>query len=290
MKNLILTGMLVLGITVSLFAQEIPFVFDKNRIDVGTVYGYELSANKEESNFEPTDKEYFYLKTLNEIEVLWIPIDSTKATDWERYKMNWKYMMFENRESLSLENENELRKIEGVYDLKATINIDFSRRTISRHYKQLKKGKIVEWGDMHRFKSIPTYFYRTTELVPLWFVLRFYPLGKKEVSVNQYMGGLNSKLDIKYLGKEKVEVPFGKILCYKFELVPKMSFAMKMIFKPKKAWIWLTSEDERRYMVKYRNNNWRATFYPNMEYRLFDIKKMTSEEWGEFKQLGLKVK
>jgi len=284
MKKLILLSVIVLDIVISLSAQEIPFVFDKNRIDVGMMYVYEFSKNKEEPEFEPEELECFYLKTFNDIETMWMPLKGTKATYLEKYKMNWDYMMFEKREILNLMNKDELQEVKGAKTLKATINIDFSKCIERENVKNIEKGEIKEWDTIHRFKSIPTYFYRRTDLAPLWFVLRFYPFEKEKVSVNHYMSGYNNKFDIKYVGKEEVEVPYGKVLCHKFELAHQMSFAMKMLFKPKKAWIWLTSEDDRRYMVKYRNNNVRSTLYRNMEYRLAEIKKMTPEEWEEFKE------
>jgi hypothetical protein len=66
---------------------------------------------------------------------------------------------------------------------------------------------------------------------------------------------------------------------------------MKLFHSPKKAFIWLTSEDDYRYMVKYRNNNERSSFTQSMEYRLAERKKMTPEEWEQFKEKnGAKVK
>ena len=279
MKNLILTGMLVLGITVSLFAQEIPFVFDKSKIDVGTMYVYDYSVNKKD--FEPGMRGYFYIKTLNDIEVLWIPIKDTIAISIDKYKMNWNYMMLEKERFFSLKKKSEVaigRTFKNSY------NIDFSKKILRLNHTNRKKNGFKEFTHIHKFTSIPTYFYNLTDLVPLWFALRFYPLDKKEISVNSYSQGYNITLDIKYIGKEEVEVPYGKVLCHKFELVPQMSFAMKIIFKPKKAWIWLTSEDNKMYMVRYRNNNVKNSFTRNMEYRLADIKKMTPEEWEKFKE------
>jgi len=237
------------------------------------------------------DRECFYLKTLNDIETLTIPIKGTKATYFEKFKINWNYMMFEKMERLSLKSEDELQEIKGAHTLKATINIDFSKRIKRRNVKNIEKGEIEEWDDIYGFESIPTYFYQETNLLPLWFALRFYPLEKEKVTVNHHVGRFNTDFDVKYVGKEEIEVPYGKVLCHKFDLVPQMSFVMKAIFQPEKAWIWLTSEDETRYMVKYRNNNVRSTFTRTMEYRLAEINKMTPEEWEEFKErCGAEVK
>lgn len=132
--------------------------------------------------------------------------------------------------------------------------------------------------------KLPTYFYRITDLLELWFVLRFYPIDKKEITVNHNADGYNSELVVKYMGKEEVEVPYGKIKCNKFELTPNVNLFIKLFTKPKNAYIWLTSEDDTRYMVKYRNENNKNTFTRSMEYRLAEVKKMSIEEWEEFKQ------
>ncbi|HED37937.1 MAG TPA: DUF3108 domain-containing protein [Ignavibacteria bacterium] len=282
MKKLIILIVILLSTTSILFAQKTPFEkFDKSRIDVGTMYVYEYSKNKED--FEPSSKEYLYIKTLNDIEIMWFSIKDTISTLTllEKYKMNWDYMMFERSEWQGFINKN---KMVNNTTLEAKGNINFVKKELKYNGINKVKDRFKKWSFVSKFESIPTYFYRLTDLMPLWFALRFYPLGKEKITVNSLTGGYNVNMDVKYEGKEEVEVPFGKVLSYKFELVPQLSFFMKLFHSPKKVFIWLTSEDSSRYMVKYRNNNERSTFTQSMEYRLAERKKMTLEEWEQFKE------
>ena len=276
-----------------LFAQETPFVsnsnfqfekFDKSRIDVGTLYIYEYSNN--EKNFEPSSMEYFYIKTLSNVENIGVDIGVDKEDTLNlletffKYKLNWDYMMLEQQEYISLKNEND---IPIGYAFKIKRSIDFKRKTFDDSTYGREKNGFQHFHKIWKFESIPTYFYRYTYLVPLWFALRFYPLNKKMITVNSMTGNYNIKFEIKYEGKEKVKVPFGKVLSYKFELIPKLSFFMKIFSSPKKAFIWLSAENNYRYMVKYRNNN-KVDNNPSIEYQLVERKKMTPEEWEQFKE------
>ena len=286
MKKLIILIVIALTTTIELFAQAIPFVsnpnfpfekFDKNRIDIGTLYVYEYSENKED--FEPSYKEYLYIKTLKDIEIM--SIDTKNLPDITNYTLNWNYMMLEKEYYKSFENKNDI-KIHQAY--KINVSIDFTKKTLKNNTYGREKDGFQNFNSMWKFEKIPTYFYQYTALMPLWFTLRFYPLEKEKITVNSLTNNYNVDFDIKYEGKEEVEVPFGKVLSYKFELIPKLSFFMKIFSSPKKAFIWLSAENNYRYMVKYRNNNERSTFTQSMEYRLAERKKMTLEEWEQFKE------
>ncbi len=281
MKKLIILIIIVLSTTSILFAQKTPFEkFDSSKIDVGTMYVYEYSTNKE--NFQPSAKQYLYIKTLNDIEVMVVYRDTLELPDILKYTLNWDYMMLEKYYYKYTGTKNEL-PLTGFYKMNS--NIDFQKKILeSKNFGKAKNGRFAYDNSTHKLESIPTYFYQMTNLMPLWFALRFYPLNKKMITVNSMSSsGYNTKLEIKYEGKEKVKVPFGNVLCYKFELIPKLSFLMKLFYSPKKAFIWLTSEDSSRYMVKYRNNN-AQYIIPSMEYRLAERKKMTPEEWEKFKE------
>jgi len=279
MKKLFILIVIALTTTV-LFAQKTPFEkFNKSRIDVGTLYVYEYSRNKED--FEPSRKKYIYIKTLNDVEIMSFPIKDTISTYIEKYKMNWDYMMFERNEWQRLGNKN---KMKNNTTLKSKTSVNFAKKKITGNFINKVKDGFKRRSFASRFESIPTYFYKITGLIPLWFALRFYPLEKEKITVNSLTNNYNVDFDIKYEGKEEVEVPYGKVLSYKFELVPKLSFFMKIFSSPKKAWIWLSAENNYRYMVKYRNNNERNTFTQSLEYRLVERKKMTPEEWEKFKE------
>ena len=279
MKKIIILIIIALSITSVLFAQKTPFEkFNKNKIDIGTMYVYEYSTD--EKGFEPSYKAFFYVKTLNEIEVIWTSVNEDTLENSEKFKMNWDYMMFENF------NWYWYSQIFTKILEYSKYSIDFTKKTIKAKEKlQAKNNSGFKMRNLiWKFKSIPTYFYIHTDLQPLWFALRFYPFNRKMIIVNSVTNGYNIKLEIKYEGKEKVKVPFGKVLCYKFELIPKLSFLMKLFHSPKKAFIWLTSEDTSRYMVKYKNNNVQNSETPLLEYRLMKREKMTSKEWEQFKE------
>ena len=280
MKKLIILIVTSLITATGLFAQKIPFEkFDKSKIDVGTLYVYEYSSNAE--GFNPTSKQYLYIKSLTDINIIWIPFKSKKATSSEKYKMNWNYMMFEMSEYISLRNKKDIA-LGSTY--KVVEKIDFKKKIQKYHGFNLTENGFDEKNFVWEFENFPTYFYYQTDLLPLWFTLRFYPFDQEKITVNHNREGYDTELEIKYEGKEKVDVPYGKVLCYKFELIPKLSFFMKIFHSPKKAWIWLSAESNYRYMVKYRNNNERSTFTQSMEYRLAERKKMTLEEWEQFKE------
>ncbi len=295
MKKLIIISAILLFVKIGLFAQKTPLVnnpdfpfekFDKNRIDVGTLYVYEYSRNSE--NFEPSNKVYYYLKTLNEIECFWISLNKKKSTHYNRFEMNWDKMMLESSTYMTFKDKNDLVSGES---LKNNININYSKKILQINLTNRVEEGFKEYNYNWEFNSIPTYFYTITSLTPLWFTLRFYPIRKENITVNSNANDHNIEFKIKYEGKEKVKVPFGEVLCYKFEIVPQLSFFMKLFHSPKKAFIWLTSEDDHRNMVKYRNNNEKNSFEQSMEYRLAERKKMTPEEWEQFKvKNGAKVK
>ena len=281
MKKLIILIIIALSITSILFAQKTPFEkFNKNRIDVGTLYIYEYSRNKKD--FVPVSKRYIYIKTLNNIEDFIIPIKDTTDTWLERIKINWDYMMLDKRSWVNLKDKDSM----GVgASLEGHENIDLIKKTLNFVNTQKFKEGFKKKYYTNKFKSIPSYFYSSTDLLPLWFALRFYPLNKKIITVNSMTNGYNTKFEIKYEGKEEVDVPYGKILSYKFELIPKLSFFMKIFSSSKKAFIWLSAENNYRYMVKYRNNNEQNTFIQSIEYRLAERRKMTPEEWEKFKEM-----
>ena len=287
MKQLIVTVAFLLVTTVISTAQTTPFEkFDKSRIDVGTMYVYEYSRNK--GYFEPSSTVYLYVKTVNDLEIMKVTKENKISTGIERYMMNWNYMMLEKSDYISFKDKNDMLIGETS---EANASIDFLKKTIKNKYTNKTKDGFRTMYYEDKIKSIPVYFYNMTDLIDLWFPLRFYPLGKKDISVT--VSGMNYEVDcdIKFEGKEKVDVPFGKILCYKFELIPQLSFFMKLLHSPKKAFIWLTSENLNMYMVKYINNNRRSTFTQSMEYRLADIKKMSIEEWEKFKSdRGVNIK
>ena len=262
-----------------ILCQEVPYKkFDSRRIDVGTLYVYEYSRNSKD--FLPVDKRYIYIKSLNDIESLIVPIKDSTNTWLDNISMNWNYMMLAKRIWRNLENKNTM----GIgSSLEGYENIDFANKTLNGVNTQKLKDGFKKIYFTNRFESIPTYFYSSTSLMDLWFALRFYPINKNMITVNNVSNDYNTSFEIKYEGQDKVNVPYGNVTCYKFELVPQLSFFMRLLHSPKKAFIWLSSEGNSRYMVKYINNNEQNTFIRSMEYRLLKKEKMSPSEWEKFK-------
>lgn len=282
MKNPFYHIVILLGIANMLFAQDIPFIFNKDKIDIGTLYVYEYSQNKE--IFEAYKKIYIYIKTLDEIEEVAVPVNVAKATFLQKYKINWNYMMLEKMEYWLLKDKEEIEINDA---LKSICEVDYSKKIMRANFTAKRKEGIKDLTIIAKLKSIPTYFYHLTDLLDLWFSLRFYPDGRKEISINHNTAGYNNEIIIKYMGKEEVEVPYGKIKCNKFELTTKLNPIMRILSKTKNAHIWLASEDDTRYMVKYRNDNLRSTFIRSMEYRLAEVNKITQQEWENIKEKGV---
>ena len=107
----------------------------------------------------------------------------------------------------------------------------------------------------------------------------FLSLSKKRIIVGSIVSGrFYTAAEIKYIGKEEVDVPFGKVRSNKFE-IKGLGFIASLFGK--KAWVWMSDEDSRGYMVKYVNNNHRGNL-PMIEMRLVSIKKMTDSQWNGF--------
>jgi len=257
------------------YSQETPFVFNKDKIDTGNLYTYEISDTK---RFKPIEKVYIYIKGTNDIEQMYVSLRKKSSPYLNRLTMNWKYMMFSKLEGKYTGSKEDL-SIKGIF--KMVSKVDFSKMIMYNNFTRRTDTGLKEDYNTTRIKKIPTYFYGMTDLIPLCLTLRFYPFPKKKIRVNIIKGFFDMDTDIKYLGKEKVEVPYGEVLTYKFGLAAKGLMAAMLA---KKAWIWLSAESKYMYMVKYRNDNRRTTFSSMVEYRLAERKKISLKEWEELKK------
>ncbi len=191
-------------------------------------------------------------------------------------------MMLESSKFKNFRDEQDIPK---GGTIKSSQNVDFSTMTI--YNRSLNKGEI--FNRVYKFNKVPTYFYLLDELIPLWFALRFYPFDREEVVVNHNAKGYDMPLEIRYMGKERVRVGDKDVLCHKFRLRFKVGLLLSLIQKPKDAYIWLTAEDETRYMVRYINDNRQSSFFQSMEYRLVEVRRMSLEEWERFKvKIGIR--
>lgn len=290
MKIFITTFVIAVSGAISLSAQDMPFVFDEKKINVGSMYVYEYSRNNIE-NFVLSQKYYLYFKTRNIYEIIQINIkEDQKAIPFifEIKKMNWNLMMIEESERITLRSDNELQI---GYSKKSTIKFDPIKGITQYTYLRKTKNGFEEEKEIYKPCDLPTYYYQNDDLLSLCLALRFYPFEKEKITVNHKFVGHCTKVDIMYLGNEEIEVPYGKKLCHKYELVPQMNFLLKIFYSPEKVYIWLASDDVTQYLVRYKNNNAQSTFTSSLEYRLAEVKKMSLEEWEKFKEEhGVNVK
>ena len=265
-----------LGVTANT-PPENPFVFAPAKLDIGNVYLYHLSGNPKE--FELDRLVYYYYKALSgpclDIEEAMVRLNQEKSEYRNTYRINLDQMMLERSIFQYLLDKNSLSP-NMTYQGETTV--DFTKKRMKFDYLNRTEKRFQRYYKTVKYKIIPTFSYSTYH-VDGWTVMRFYPYPEKRIRV----GEINSSLfyvdaDVEYLGRETVEVPYGKIDCHKFEITGRGLLAR---LYGKKAWIWMSAEDDRNYMVKYRNDNPRSTFLPVVEMRLADIKKMTPEEWKE---------
>ncbi|NLZ44106.1 MAG: DUF3108 domain-containing protein [Clostridia bacterium] len=278
-KRLALGFSLLLTISLTVIANPPagnPFVFDPAKMDPGNVYLYHLSGNPEE--FELRSLVYYYYKAFSgpylDIEEASVRINQEKSEYRCTYRINLDRMMLERSTFQYLPDKNSLSP-NMTYQGETTV--DFAKKRMKFDYLNRTEKGFQRYYKTVEYKITPTFSY-SFEHVDGWTVMRFYPYPEKRIQV----GEINSSLfyvdaDVEYLGQETVEVPYGKVDCHKFEITGRGLLAR---LYGKKAWIWMSAEDERNYMVKYRNDNPRSTFLPVVEMRLADIKKMTPEEWA----------
>ena len=289
MKKYLLASIIIICIVIIFFITKSPVVeitsspftkFDSTKIDVGTMYEYYYSCSSQ--SVLPTDVNYIYIKKLNDIELLDIDLKDTLDLPYiNKYVLNWKYMMLKQFRYKYIGNIKDLPL---HYADSIDFSVDFQKKLcVSLDYGKEKNG-LQNFNHRYKLESLPSYFYDYTDLMDLWFALRFYPFNKEMINVYIMHDGYNVKFDIKYDGKEEVEVPFGNVMCYKFELVPNLSFFMGLFHQPKKAYIWLTSEDSKLYMVKYINYNDQSSLVHYIEYGLKRIEKVSAKKWKEFKE------
>lgn len=266
--------LILLTISVSITAQQTPFEYDSDKIEAGTMYVYQFSTNPDKFKAKQTKKVYFKNsnKKYLEIESLRSKNKDSEYADYTTYKLNWNYMMLESFSYQFLGPQ----EISFGHSWKLTAKTDFQEQKLQlTDVKLTKEGKEVK-KHTYKFDHYPTFFYLTLH-VDAWTAMRFYPFPKKTPKLWNYNGNKLNEVKVKYHGKETVEVTAGEILAHKFEFSSKGILAWLF---GKKAWLWLSAQDERNYMVKYVNNNDRGG-KPKIEFQLAEVKKVSEEEWKE---------
>lgn len=277
-REIFLFLMLVLilaAVDLSPAAQGIPFNYEPDKLEPGTMYRYELFTSENASR--PARKLFYYIKSSENkattIKVLNIEFyDQGTATYLNTYEMNWKRMMLESASWQYIGNEANLP----VGDvLRMDSRFDFERKSVNWNSKALAEEGFDRKSVSTKFQ-IPTFFYFSNH-VDGWTAMRFYPYPKNSIKVHISTSFHVNRAKIQHRGKKKVEVPAGEILCHKFEM--KGTGMLAWLFG-KKAWLWMSAEDDRNYMVRYKNNNeW--GHMAMMDLRLTGVKKISPEEWRE---------
>lgn len=264
--------LILLTISISVTAQQTPFEYDSDKIEPGTMYVYQFSTNPDKFEAKQTKKVYFKHsnKKYLEIESLRSKNKDPEYADYTTYKLNWNYMMLE---SFSYQFLGP-KEISFGHSWQANARTDFQEQKQQLTNVKLTKGGKEVKKYTKKFDHFPTFFYITLH-VDAWTTMRFYPYPKEKITAWNYTGNKLTQVKIKHQGEEIIEVPKGKLRTHKFKITGKGVLAWLF---GKKAWLWLSAEDERNYMVKYVNNNDRGN-KPRVEFRLSEVKKVSEKEW-----------
>ena len=257
---------------ISLAEQDI-FDFDPGKIDQGNLYVYQLSANPEQ--FELRSRYYYYLESVTEnyLDVECI-MNSRKRGIYTTYRLNWNYMMLERSTwevfDPTLLTDHTTKTLE--------TRTDFINQVVAVEFTNKVEEGFKDFYSVTNYDLNPTFDYRLMHF-DFWTVMRFYPFSESKITVGFIIDGRYVETEIIYQGIEVVEVPYGSVKAYKFELRGRGLLARLF---GKRGWLWLTAEDERNYMVKYRNENKRGNL-PIVDMRLEKIEAMSSDKWEDFK-------
>ncbi len=254
---------------ISLAEQDI-FDFDQEKIDQGNLYVYQLSGNPEQ--FELRERFHFYFKSVTEN---YLDVECIRGNLYNTYRLNWQHMMSER---FTWERFDETTVTDGSTKT-ADIRTDFINQVVEIEYTNKVEEGFKDFYSVTNYELTPTFDYRLMHF-DFWTVMRFYPFSESKIKVGFIIEGRYVETDIIYQGIEVVEVPYGSVKAHKFEL--KGRGLLARLFG-KQGWLWLTAEDERNYMVKYRNENRRSSSLPIVDMRLEKIEKMGSDEWEDFK-------
>ena len=266
--KLILFLILVNFLTGISLAEQDIFDFDPGKIDQGNLYVYQMSANPEQ--FELRERLYYYFKSVTEN---YLDVECIRKTVYNTYKLNWNYMMLEK---YTWEVFDRVIVTDGTKT--AETRTDFINQVVAMEYTNKVKEGFKTSYSVTNYELTPTFDYRSMHL-DFWTAMRFYPFSESKITVGMILEGRYVETDIIYQGIEVVEVPYGSVKAHKFEL--KGRGLLARLFG-KQGWLWLTAEDERNYMVKYRNENRRGNL-PIVDMRLEKIEEMSSDEWEDFK-------
>ncbi len=270
---LIIPLLILLPLNFTLRAAETPFNYDPEKIEPGTMYCYKLFTSPDASR--PARKLFYYIGSSGEksstIEVLNLEYyDQGVAPYLNTYRMNWEKMMLESATWQYIGSKSNL-PLGDVLHMET--KFDFVRGRANWNSKSLAEDGLDRKSVSTKFQT-PTFFYFSNH-VDGWTAMRFYPYPKKEIEVDVSNSFHVKDVRISYRGKETISVPKGEIRCHKFEITGKGMLAWLF---GKKAWLWMSAEDHKSYMVRYENKNeW--GHMAMMDLRLTSVEQISPGDW-----------
>ena len=255
---------LCIGSTVEASDNLELFVFDQNKIDVGTLYYY-TSVGVDDVTGEVCDY-YIYISAENVIETLFTYKNPTVVYHYV-LEYDWDYFMPKSREIKCL---NPIEKIPSNFIISHLRTVD----SFHDYYWQCegrsrnKKGVINGYVEKTKFKRLPT-FEKTTELA---IGMKFFNQQKKKFEVGYYRSGLYFDLAGENLGQDIV----NGVVCQKYKFTGKGLLAAMF---GKNFYIWIAN-DEPCNIVKIADFNDAGSYYPNGQVLELEwAKKVSMEDW-----------
>lgn len=270
---LLATVLILLALNPIVRAAETPFNYDPDKIEPGTMYCYKLYTSSDAT--QPARKLFYYIRSSGRksstIEVLNLEFyDQGAAPYLNTYRMNWDKMMLESATWQYIGKRKNLPRGD-VLHMETEVN--FARGRADWNSKSIAKDGFDRKSVSTKFQ-IPTFFYFSNH-VDGWTAMRFYPYQKEKIEVGVSNSFHTKDVRISYRGKETITVPEGEIRCHKFEIKGKGMLAWLF---GKKAWLWMSAEDNKGYMVRYKNKNeW--GHMAMMDLRLTSVEHVTPADW-----------
>lgn len=256
---------LAIGSTVDARDSLDLFVFDRNKIAVGTLYYYTSAGVGDETG--GICDYYIYISAEDVVETLFTYKNPTVVYHY-LYEYDWRYFMPKRR---------EIRCLNPVENVPPNYTISH-RRTVDNFYDYYwqcegksrdKKGAINSYVEQIKFKRLPT-FERTTELA---LGMKFLNQKQKKFEVGYYRYGLYCDLAGEDLGQEIV----NGVVCQKYKFTGKGLLAAMF---GKDFYIWIANDDTCK-IVKIEDFNDVGSYYPNGQIlELQWAKKVSKEDWG----------
>lgn len=265
----------LLAISSLALAEENPFNYNPNKIEPGTMYTYQLFTSSDQKQAQR--KIFYYTKFLHQdkLGIGWLSVKTSGTEDinYVKYILDLDHMMLKSSHFQSFTKLEDM-PLNTTWEAKS--EVDFTKKENNFSFTNKYKDGLKTQKRTFAFNHIPTFFYYTQH-VDAWTVMRFYPYSKKRLDVWNYTGNKLTGVKIKYQGEEVIEVPAGTIRCHKFKMSGKGILAWLF---GKKAHLWMSAEDERNFMVHYKNNNEKGS-WPMIDLRLAKVEKLSEKEWEE---------